>query len=155
MSLKRNPSNGSSPDSSSSIALMTTSSPRAGRTISNNKTSTAAKKFTHVSPGTILITEYVSIAHILQEYWNELQYQVSRGDIDAVQGLLLKNPVGYDANIIAESTAVPKVSPLHIACRIGGTEMVKLLLPHCDINVADQVHKSFGLHCWAIVNIEH
>lgn len=70
---------------------------------------------------------------------------MSRGDIESVQALLLKNPVGYDANMIAESTAVPRVTPLHIACRIGSTEMVKLLLPHCDINVVDQVSFFFSI----------
>jgi ankyrin repeat protein len=76
---------------------------------------------------------------VSQEYWNELQFQVSQGHLDDVKELLLKNPVGYDANMISENTAVPRVSPLHIACRIGGMEMVKVLLPHCDVNVADQV----------------
>jgi ankyrin repeat protein len=34
---------------------------------------------------------------------------------------------------------VPQVTTIHIAARRGNVDLIKLLLPHVDVNIADQV----------------
>lgn len=77
-----------------------------------------------------------SISILPHEDWNELQYACSIENLDGVKAILHG---GIDANWAMESNAVPQTTPLHIACRTGNIELVKLLMPHCNINRPDQL----------------
>ena len=38
----------------------------------------------------------------------------------------------------SQSKVIPQVTPIHIACRYGNLEAVKVLITSCDVNVQDQ-----------------
>mmetsp|Transcript_6106 Transcript_6106/g.9124 ORF Transcript_6106/g.9124 Transcript_6106/m.9124 type:complete len:224 (-) Transcript_6106:1472-2143(-) len=60
---------------------------------------------------------------------------VSIGDIGEATELLLNRA---DVNFQIKNKAIPQVSPLHIACRYGNLDIVKLLTKSCNINCQDQ-----------------
>lgn len=67
--------------------------------------------------------------------WNALQLACSLGDNDVTKHILSE---GANSDVQFKSSVVPRVTPLHIACRFGHIDIVKQLLPYADTNKQDQ-----------------
>jgi ankyrin repeat protein len=96
---------------------------------------------------------------VLKDDWNALQFASVINEPEVTKTLLsdgakpdfrtkveLNCPWKYviiELNLkfvaFEQSSVIPQVTPLHIACRFGNIETVKVLAAYCDVNVQDQV----------------